>query len=217
MINIDELKFDEKGLIPAIVQDYTDNEVLMMAYMNKESLQKTLDGGRACYFSRSRNELWLKGDTSGHFQNVKEIYYDCDSDTLLLKVEQIGDKACHTGKRSCFHNKLKEFDKVSKPDIFDRLYDTMIDRKTNPVAGSYTNYLFEKGLDKILKKIGEESAEVIIAAKGGNKEEVIGESSDLIYHTLVMLANEGIEFREIKEELEKRQGKKHEKDYTIKK
>lgn len=217
MINIEDLKYDDKGLIPAIVQDYKDNTVLMLAYMNKESLQKTLDEGKACYFSRSRNNLWIKGETSGHFQIVKEITFDCDADTLLLKVEQVGDVACHTGARSCFFNELKQFEKVDNPDIFDRLYELMVERKEKPVEGSYTNYLFEKGLDKILKKIGEESAEVIIGAKNKNKSEVIYEASDLIYHILVLLANEGIEFKEIRDELERRQGKKHEKDYSIKK
>ncbi len=217
MINIEELKFDEKGLIPVIVQDFKDNEVLMMAYMNKESLEKTMEEGKAWYFSRSRNKLWLKGETSGHFQIVKEMYYDCDGDTLLIKIEQIGNTACHTGNRSCFFNKFKEFEKVEKGDILDKLYSVMEDRKNNPIEGSYTNYLFAKGKDKILKKIGEEAAEVIIGAKNDKKEEIVYETCDLIYHLLVLLANEGIKVEEIKNELENRQGKKHEKDYSQKK
>jgi phosphoribosyl-ATP pyrophosphohydrolase/phosphoribosyl-AMP cyclohydrolase len=204
-MNINEIKFDEKGLVPCIVQDYKDNTVLMLAYMNAESLEKSIESGKATYFSRSRNELWVKGETSGHIQNIKEMYYDCDQDTILIKVEQVGDIACHTGERSCFFTKFKEFEKVDiKKDIFRELYDLVMERKNNPVEGSYTNYLFDKGIDKILKKVGEESAEVIIGAKNEDKAEIIYEVSDLVYHTLVLLAHFGITPDEVRAELESR-------------
>ncbi|OQY09464.1 MAG: bifunctional phosphoribosyl-AMP cyclohydrolase/phosphoribosyl-ATP diphosphatase [Fusobacteriia bacterium 4572_132] len=205
MIKAEELKFDEKGLIPVIVQDYRDNEVLMLAYGNEEAVNLTLETGIAHYFSRSRQKLWKKGETSGHFQNVKEIFYDCDKDTLLLKVEQVGDIACHTGNRSCFYRKMKEFEKVEKiENVVDSLYELIADRKENPVEGSYTKYLFEEGLDKILKKVGEESAEVIIGAKNEDRAEVVYEASDLTYHVLVLLAHFGIKPEEIRKELLKR-------------
>lgn len=205
MIKAEELKFDEKGLIPVIVQDYRDNEVLMLAYANEEAVNLTLETGIAHYFSRSRQKLWKKGETSGHFQNVKEIFYDCDKDTLLLKVEQVGDIACHTGNRSCFYRKMKEFEKVEKiENVVDSLYELIADRKENPVEGSYTKYLFEEGLDKILKKVGEESAEVIIGAKNEDRAEVVYEASDLTYHVLVLLAHFGIKPEEIRKELLKR-------------
>jgi len=217
MFNIEELKFSKDGLIPVIVQDYKDNEVLMLAYMNKESLEKTIETGRAVYYSRSRQKLWIKGETSGHFQNVKEMFYDCDEDTLLLKVEQVGNIACHTGARSCFYRKIKEFEKVNPNiDIMEKLYETIIERKNNPIDGSYTNYLFGKGIDKILKKVGEECAEVIIGAKN-NSGEVIYEISDLLYHMLVLMAELGIKPEDIKNELLARENKKHEKDYSQKK
>ncbi len=217
MIDINELKFNSDNLIPAIVQDYKDNEVLMLAYMNKESIEKTLETGQATYFSRSRQKLWKKGETSGHIQNVKEIFYDCDADTLLLKVEQVGDIACHTGARSCFYSKLKEFEKVeSNIDVLEKLYSTIIERKEKPINGSYTSYLFEKGIDKILKKVGEECAEVIIGAKNDSGE-VIYEVSDLFYHLLVLMAEMDITPKDIKNELISRENKKHEKDYSTKK
>jgi len=205
MIKAEELKFDEKGLIPVIVQDYKDNEVLMLAYANEESVNLTLETGIAHYFSRSRQKLWKKGETSGHFQNVKEILYDCDKDTLLLKVEQVGNIACHTGKRSCFYRKMKEFEKVEKMEnVVDSLYELIADRKENPIEGSYTKYLFEEGLDKILKKVGEESSEVIIGAKNEDRSEIVYETSDLTYHVLVLLAHFGIKPDEIRAELLKR-------------
>ncbi|MGM0509200.1 MAG: bifunctional phosphoribosyl-AMP cyclohydrolase/phosphoribosyl-ATP diphosphatase HisIE [Fusobacteriota bacterium] len=205
MIKIEELKFNDKGLIPVIVQDYKDKTVLMLAYADKKAVELTLETGFAHYYSRSRQKLWKKGETSGHFQKVKEIFFDCDQDTLLIKVDQVGDIACHTGNRSCFYRKLKEFEKVEEPgSIINSLYELIIDRKENPVEGSYTKYLFEEGLDKILKKVGEESAEVIIGAKNEDRAEMIYEISDLTYHTLVLLANFGITPDEIKKELSKR-------------
>lgn len=199
---LDKVKFDGKGLVVAVAQDYISNEVLMVAYMNREALEITLNEKRACYFSRSRNSLWRKGETSGHIQNLKALYYDCDADAILMKVEQIG-VACHTGTYSCFSNKVYEEDIVDQA-ILNKVYNQIIHRRDNPVDGSYTNYLFEKGLDKILKKIGEESSEVIIGAKNKNKDELIYELSDLIYHSLVLMVNEGISIDDIKKELNKR-------------
>jgi phosphoribosyl-ATP pyrophosphohydrolase/phosphoribosyl-AMP cyclohydrolase len=197
-MNFGELKINADGLIPAIVQDASTNEVLMMAYMNEESFSKTIESGQTYFYSRSRSEIWHKGETSGHFQNVKSIDADCDSDTLLIKVEQIG-VACHTGEMSCFFNNISgtSTDKVD-PEMLDggeilkELYAVIQDRKANPREGSYTNYLFDKGIDKILKKVGEESAEVIIAAKNNNKEEIRNEMSDLFYHLFVLLVETGV-------------------------
>lgn len=197
-----EVKFDEKGLIPAIAQDYITNEVLMAAYMNKEALKITLTEKKACYYSRSRQCLWRKGETSGHIQNLKGLYYDCDADTILIKVEQIGN-ACHTGAYSCFFNKIYEEDITDKA-ILNKVYDQIINRRENPKEGSYTNYLFEKGLDKILKKVGEETSEVIIGAKNKSKDELVYELSDLIYHCLVLMVNEDVKIDDIKKELTKR-------------
>lgn len=209
-----ELNFDPKGLIPAIAQDYETGEVLMMAYMNKESIQKTLETGKVHYFSRSRNKLWLKGETSGHFQFVKAIFTDCDKDSILIKVEQV-DVACHTGQRSCFFNKITENAKIEEQTdkeaftcdnvyILKELYGIILDRKANPKEGSYTNYLFEKGIDKILKKVGEENAEVIIAAKNNDAGEIKYEIADLFYHLFVLMAEKGIKPNDIYEELKKR-------------
>ena len=194
------IKYDEYGLVPAIAQDIGSGEVLMLAYMNKEALKLTLETNIAHYYSRSRKELWKKGETSGNLQEVKGFYYDCDGDTILLKVKQIG-VACHTGEYSCFFNEVKS-SKDYKNTLGD-LYKIIMNRKINPVEDSYTNYLFNEGLDKILKKVGEESAEVIIAAKN-NKQELIYESSDLIYHLLVLFINEGVSLGDIYEELNKR-------------
>lgn len=199
---IDTVKFDDKGLVVAVAQDYLSNEVLMVAYMNKEALEITLKEKRACYFSRSRKSLWRKGETSGHIQNVKGLYYDCDGDAILMKVEQIG-AACHTGTYTCFSNKVYEED-VTDQAILKKVYNQIINRRDNPVEGSYTNYLFDKGLDKILKKVGEETSEVIIGAKNKDKEELVYELSDLIYHSLVLMVNEGLTLDDIKKELAKR-------------
>ncbi len=199
---LSQIKFDDKGLAVVVAQDYITNEVLMVAYMNREALEITLNEKRACYFSRSRQSLWRKGDTSGHLQKLKGLYYDCDADAILLKVEQIGN-ACHTGAYSCFYNKVFE-DDVTDGAILERVYNQIIDRRNNPVEGSYTNYLFDKGLDKILKKVGEETSEVIIGAKNKNKDELVYELSDLIYHSLVLMVSEGISIDDIKKELTKR-------------
>lgn len=199
---LNEVKFDDKGLVVAVAQDYKTNEVLMVAYMNKESLEITLMEKRACYFSRSRQSLWRKGDTSGHVQHLKGLYFDCDADAILMKVEQVGN-ACHTGAYSCFFNKAYEED-VTDQAILNRVYNQIINRKENPKEGSYTNYLFDKGLDKILKKVGEETSEVIIGAKNKNKDELVYEMCDLIYHSLVLMVNEGVTIDDLKTELTKR-------------
>ncbi|MDK2902118.1 MAG: phosphoribosyl-AMP cyclohydrolase / phosphoribosyl-ATP pyrophosphohydrolase [Clostridiales bacterium] len=202
---ISKLKFDDKGLIPAIIQDYTNGQVLMLAYMNEQSLRKTMETGQTYFYSRSRDELWHKGETSGHFQNVKGMSYDCDADALLIKVEQMG-AACHTGHRSCFFNTVIEQPDVGKEDVLAELYDVIVDRKNNPKEGSYTDYLFKKGIDKILKKVGEESAEVIIAAKNGVYDEVRWEVADLFYHVLVLLVQQGMTLDDIYAELK---GRRH--------
>lgn len=199
---LNEIKFDDKGLVVAVAQDFETNEVLMVAYMNRESVEITLKEKRACYFSRSRSCLWRKGDTSGHVQHLKGFYYDCDADAILLKVEQVGS-ACHTGAYSCFYNKAYE-DEVTDQSIINKVYSQIINRRDNPKEGSYTNYLFDKGLDKILKKVGEEASEVIIGAKNKNKDELIYEVCDLIYHSLVLMVNEDITIDDIKKELTKR-------------
>ena len=199
---LNEIKFDEKGLIVAVTQDYFTNEVLMVAYMNREALATTLKEKRVCYFSRSRNCLWRKGETSGHVQYLKGLCYDCDADAILLKVEQVGN-ACHTGAYSCFFNKVFEED-IADKGIINKVYCQIKDRKDNPKEGSYTNYLFNEGLDKILKKVGEETSEVIIAAKNKDKEELIYEICDLIYHSLVLMVNEEVTLDELKKELTKR-------------
>ena len=192
-----DVKFNQDGLVPAIAQDVGTGEVLMLAYMNEEALRLTKETGIAHYYSRSRQALWKKGETSGHIQEVKGIYYDCDGDAVLLKVNQIG-AACHTGNYSCFFNEEKGYKDLS--NTIKDLYKVIIDRKKNPKEGSYTQYLFDKGIDKILKKIGEEAAEVIIGAKN-DKQELIYEASDLIYHLIVLLVNEGVTPSEIMEEL----------------
>ncbi|MDT3699073.1 MAG: bifunctional phosphoribosyl-AMP cyclohydrolase/phosphoribosyl-ATP diphosphatase HisIE [Thermincola sp.] len=203
-IDIDKLKFNTHGLIPAVIQDIESDQVLMMAFMNKESLTKTLESRQTWFWSRSRQELWHKGATSGHYQDVKEIFYDCDADCLLIKVVQTG-AACHTGERTCFHNNLVSFAQpTAGPDIINQVYDVVTGRKKEMPEGSYTTYLFTKGLDKILKKVGEEAAEVIIGAKNRNRDEVVYETADLLYHLMVLLAEQEITPQEVYQELAKR-------------
>lgn len=211
---IDTLQFDSQGLIPAIVQEVGSGTVLMLAYQNREALLKTLETGETWFYSRSRRELWHKGATSGHYQGVQAIYYDCDADTILLQVKQTGS-ACHEGYHTCFHNRVVA-EGVAKEEqlplnkeqslgiILGELAELIKQRKIDLPEESYTTYLFQKGLDKILKKVGEESAEVIIAAKNENKAEVVYEISDLIYHLLVLMAERDVELGEIAEELGKR-------------
>lgn len=203
--DINELTFDEQGLIPAIIQDIYSGKVLMLGYMNKESLTKTLETKTTWFYSRSRQKLWNKGETSGHIQDVKQIQYDCDRDTLLIQVEQKG-VACHTGERSCFFRNLythQEYETYN-PDIVSDLYQYLLNRKVNPEEGSYTSYLFREGLDKILKKVGEETSEVIIGAKNHDKNELTYELSDLIYHSLVLMVEQGVSPEDLKKELSKR-------------
>lgn len=202
MIKIDELKFDEKGLIPAIVVDAQTKDVLTLAYMNKESLQITLEKQKTCFWSRSRQKLWLKGETSGNYQHVVSITADCDKDALVVKVEKDGP-ACHTGSESCFFNPL--YINEEKHEFSLRgLYSLLLQRKAEMPQGSYTTYLFEKGLDKILKKIGEESTEVIIAGKAQDKAETIYEIADLAYHVMVLMVQAGITVDEVEKELASR-------------
>ncbi len=198
-------KLNSDGLIPVIVQDYKTNQVLMLAYMNEEAYEKTIRNGRMTYFSRSRQSLWLKGETSGHFQYVKSLSYDCDNDTLLAKVEQIG-AACHTGSYSCFFNDIisYDFEEKSPLSVLTDVYDVIMDRKANPKEGSYTNYLFDKGIDKILKKVGEEATEIVIAAKNPNPNEIKYEISDFLYHVMVLMAEKGVTWDEIMTELANR-------------
>lgn len=200
-----ELKFDEKGLIPAIVQDHYTKEVLTLAYMNAESLAITIGERRTCFWSRSRQALWRKGETSGNVQHVVSITADCDKDALVVEVVKEGP-ACHTGAESCFFQELYLSDEL-KQFSYEALYRLLEGRKTNPQEGSYTTYLFEKGLDKILKKVGEECAETIIAAKNGRQEETVGEISDLLYHLMVLLADQGIPLDVVLEQLDRRSQK----------
>ena len=198
------VKFDEKGLVPVVVQDYKTNSVLMLAYMNEESLKLTLETGNMTYYSRSRQKLWRKGETSGHYQTLKEMKLDCDGDTLLAIVAQEGP-ACHTGKYSCFFESLYGNGAFSGGyGIIDELFAVIEDRRDNPKEGSYTNYLFDKGIDKICKKVGEEAAEIIIAAKNAAPDEIRYESADFLYHLLVLLCERGLNPGEVFAELEKR-------------
>ena len=202
MINIDELKFDKKGLIPAIVVDNKSKEVLTLAYMNEESLKISMEKKLTCFWSRSRQELWLKGETSGNYQHIVSITADCDKDALIVLVEPDGP-ACHLGTKSCFENTLWESDELGEFSL-DSLMKLIEGRKTEKKEGSYTTYLFEKGLDKILKKVGEESTEVIIAAKAEDKAETIYEIADLTYHVMVLMTQAGISLEEIRDELASR-------------
>ena len=202
MLNIKELKFDEKGLIPAIVVDAKTKQVLTLAYMNEESLKISMEKGLTCFFSRSRQELWLKGETSGNYQHIVSITADCDNDALVVMVEPDGP-ACHKGTTSCFENTIWESDELHEFSL-GGLMKLIEGRKTEKKEGSYTTYLFEKGIDKILKKVGEECTEVIIAAKADDKKETIYEVADLAYHILVMMCEMGISVDEIKKELASR-------------
>lgn len=225
-VDIEALRFDGQGLIPAVVQEHTTGEVLMVAYMNRESLEKTLATGLTWFYSRSRGRLWQKGEESGHVQRVQAIRTDCDGDALLVEVIQEGPGACHTGHRTCFHKDLngapqtgdltedKRSEKTFDPEtvygqretaaILTELYNVVAERKTNPQEGSYTTYLFTEGINKILKKVGEESAEVIIAAKDPEDEPLIYEAADLLYHLLVLLAERNIAPEAVFAELRKR-------------
>lgn len=200
MFNVNELKYDGKGLIPAIVTDARTGKVLMLAYMNRESLGITIEEGRTCFFSRSRNELWRKGETSGNFQTVVSIATDCDCDTLLVSVIPAGP-ACHTGNETCFFNTVLE---NAAPFTVEGLMDLIIGRKTDKKEGSYTTYLFEKGRDKILKKVGEEATEVIIGGKADDKAETIYELADLMYHAMVLMADMDITVDDVMKELASR-------------
>lgn len=206
------VKYDEKGLVPVIAQDYHSKKVRMLAYMNEEALTKTLETGKVHYYSRSRQELWLKGETSSHYQYLKGMAIDCDGDTLLVVIEQAGGISCHTGNATCFYRELKEdlpktkheVMKMENNQMLAELYTTVMERKTNPKEGSYTNYLMDKGINKILKKIGEECTEVIIAAKDDDDEAIAYEVADLMYHLTVMMAVKGISWDDVASELQKR-------------
>lgn len=198
IMDFSQFKLNEQGLLPVIVQHYKTKDVLMLAYMNEEAFDKTIKTGKMTYYSRSRNALWVKGETSGHFQYVKSLTIDCDKDTLLAKVDQIG-AACHTGNPTCFFQPLAGTDdeKANPQRIFEHVYHTIVDRKQNPKEGSYTNYLFEKGIDKILKKVGEEATETVIAAKNPNLEELKYEVADLLYHLMVLMVERGLSWEDI--------------------
>lgn len=203
-----DLKYNADGLIPAIVQDHYTKKVLMLAYMNEESLKISMEEGRTCFFSRSRQQIWRKGETSGNVQEIVSIKTDCDRDTLLVDVIKQGP-ACHTGAESCFFNDIKTGEEQFS---YEGLYQMLVDRKINKKEGSYTTYLFEKGIDKILKKVGEECTEVIIGAKGGDKAETVFEIADLLYHITVMMIEMGISLDDVTAELAKR----HVVDHKVK-
>ena len=201
-MDFSEFKLNEEGLIPVIAQHYKTGEVLMMAYMNQEAFENTVKTGTMTYYSRSRKALWVKGETSGHFQYVKSLTIDCDKDTILAKVDQVG-VACHTGNPTCFFQPLvgKNYDETNPLQVFESVYETILDRKNNPKEGSYTNYLFDKGIDKILKKVGEEATELVIAAKNPNPEEIKYELSDFLYHAMVLMVERGVTWEDITKEL----------------
>ncbi len=210
MLNINDLKFDDRGLIPAIVVDYLTRDVLTLAYMNRESLEISMKERRTCFWSRSRNELWRKGEISGNVQHIVKITADCDRDALTVLVKKEGP-ACHTGAESCFNDELFISDEISEFSVRG-LMKLIEGRKTDPTEGSYTTYLFQKGLDKILKKVGEESTEVIIAGKAEDKAETVYEICDLIYHVLVLMVEMGISYEDIMKELSSR----HVVDHKVK-
>ncbi len=201
-----DLKIGPDGLVPCVVQDYRTGEVLMLAYMNEEAFRRTIETGRMTYWSRSRQEIWVKGLTSGHFQFVKALSVDCDNDTLLAKVAQVG-AACHTGNYSCFYRDIlkKEYEEANPQKVLEQVYQVIADRKANPKEGSYTNYLFDKGLDKILKKLGEESTEIVIAAKNPDPTESVYEISDFLYHCMVLMVQKGLTWDDIAQELARRE------------
>ncbi|MDA3731444.1 bifunctional phosphoribosyl-AMP cyclohydrolase/phosphoribosyl-ATP diphosphatase HisIE [Niameybacter massiliensis] len=210
---LNQIRFDEKGLVPVITQDAHAKKVRMLAYMNREALEKTLETGKVHYYSRSRKSLWLKGETSGHFQYLKSMSVDCDGDTLLIQIDQEGGISCHTGHATCFFTTLDRIGnvqvtslarKASGHNMLTELQETILERKLVPQEGSYTNYLFEKGVNKILKKVGEEASEVIIAAKDKNPEELTGEIADLMYHLTVLMVEEGVCWEDVQSELDKR-------------
>lgn len=201
----DDLKKNSDGMVPVVVQDYRTDEVLMLAYMNEKAFDTTINIGKMTYYSRSRSELWIKGDTSGHVQYVKSLTADCDYDTILAKVSQIG-AACHTGSPTCFFHQIvkKEYVEKNPLKVMEDVYSIIMDRKANPKEGSYTNYLFDKGIDKILKKVGEEATEIVIAAKNPDPEEIKYEIADFLYHMMVLMAEKGVTWEEITQELSQR-------------
>ena len=209
-MTIDQLKFDQNGLIPAVVQDYFSKQVLTVAYMNRESLEISMREGRTCFYSRSRKQLWRKGETSGNTQQIVTIKADCDMDALVVEVIKAGP-ACHTGQESCFFNPVYQSDEHQDFSM-EALYQLLEGRKTSPKEGSYTTYLFQKGIDKILKKVGEECTEVIVAGKGGDKEETIFEIADLTYHVMVLMVEMGITPKDVFAQLESR----HVVDHKVK-
>lgn len=202
--DVKSIRYDDKSLVPVVTQDAATGEVLMLAYMNEEALNATLESGYCTYFSRSRQKLWKKGETSGHTQKVLELWVDCDGDSLLAKVEQTGP-ACHTGSYSCFHNQLTQREKEAASfGLLREEYELICHRRDNPVEGSYTNYLFDKGIDKMCKKVGEESAEVIIAAKNPDISELQYEVADLLFHTMVVMAQRGLTWDDVLGEIQTR-------------